>query len=220
MVFWTGGSSGYGHIGPSVGGGKVRSTDSGGSGKVATVAVSWPETYWGLKYAGWAWDVNGVTIPHDTDSGSGSGSGGGGEEEDMPKYSRSTVTKPVTISGGDWKTISWDSVPGGDAVTKGDTAIRIGGHTFAGTLTIRATPAEGTSASATIRTRFLERSKHGDQWQTDESYPAVEHVNTSGSTWAVHPVTQSVKEGRRLVAQVKFPNGGTIEAAEFACLYF
>jgi hypothetical protein len=69
MVYWTGGASGYGHIGPSVGGGKVRSTDSGGKGKPATVDLEWVERNWGLTYAGWAWDVNGVTIPHDTGEG-------------------------------------------------------------------------------------------------------------------------------------------------------
>lgn len=66
MAYWTGGANGYGHIAPSVGGGKVRSTDSGGAGQVATVDVGWPERAWGLTYAGWAWDVNEVTIPHDT----------------------------------------------------------------------------------------------------------------------------------------------------------
>ncbi len=63
MAYWTGGSNGYGHIAPSVGGGNVRSTDAGGKGSVATVDVGWPERAWGLTYAGWAWDVNEVTIP-------------------------------------------------------------------------------------------------------------------------------------------------------------
>jgi hypothetical protein len=65
MAYWTGGSHGYGHIAPSVGGGDVRSTDAGGKGRVATVDVGWPEGAWGLTYAGWAWDVNETTIPHD-----------------------------------------------------------------------------------------------------------------------------------------------------------
>lgn len=69
MVFWTGGASGYGHVAPSVGGGNCRSTDSGGKGKVATVDIGWPERNWGLTYAGWAWDVNEVTIPHPTGGG-------------------------------------------------------------------------------------------------------------------------------------------------------
>jgi len=63
MVYWLGGSSGYGHIAVAVGNGKVRSTDAGGSGKVATVDIGWPESHWGLPYAGWADNVNDVTIP-------------------------------------------------------------------------------------------------------------------------------------------------------------
>lgn len=62
MVFWTGGSHGYGHIAVSIGEGKARSTDAGGSGRVATVNLeTWPA--WGLAFAGWADNVNGVTIP-------------------------------------------------------------------------------------------------------------------------------------------------------------
>jgi hypothetical protein len=63
-VYWTGGSRGFGHIALSVGNGKVRSTDAGGRGKVATVDLGWVERAWGLDYAGWAWDINEVTIPH------------------------------------------------------------------------------------------------------------------------------------------------------------
>lgn len=69
MVYWTGGSKGYGHIAPSLGGGKVRSTDSGGKGKPASVDLDWPERNWGMTYAGWAWDVNEITIPHSTSGG-------------------------------------------------------------------------------------------------------------------------------------------------------
>jgi len=66
LAYWTGGSQGYGHIAVSVGGGKVRSTDAGGWGYVATVPLSWVHNHWGLPFAGWAWDVNETTIPHDT----------------------------------------------------------------------------------------------------------------------------------------------------------
>jgi hypothetical protein len=90
MVFWTGGANGYGHIGPSSGGGNVRSTDSGGRGKVATVDVGWPERNWGLKYAGWAWDVNGVTIPHDNE----------GDEDDMDLNDEITKWSPDEGGGG------------------------------------------------------------------------------------------------------------------------
>lgn len=63
-VFWTGGSSGHGHVAKSLGGGKIRSTDAGGRGKVATVDLGWVERNWHQTYAGWAWDNNEVTIPH------------------------------------------------------------------------------------------------------------------------------------------------------------
>jgi hypothetical protein len=64
MVYWTGGSSGHGHIAVSLGKGKIRSTDAGGRGRVATVDLGWVERNWGQRYVGWAWDVNEVTIPH------------------------------------------------------------------------------------------------------------------------------------------------------------
>lgn len=75
MVYWTGGSKGYGHIAVSLGNGKIRSSDAGGSGKPATVALTWPEQRWGMPYAGWADNVNDRVIP---------GVGGGGEDDDMP----------------------------------------------------------------------------------------------------------------------------------------
>jgi hypothetical protein len=62
-VYWTGGSHGYGHIAISVGHGKVRSTDAGGEGRVATVPVGWAHRAWGLHYAGWSSSLNGYTIP-------------------------------------------------------------------------------------------------------------------------------------------------------------
>jgi hypothetical protein len=63
-VYWTGGSSGHGHIAKSLGNGKVRSTDAGGRGRVATVDLGWVERNWRMPYAGWSWDTNEVTIPH------------------------------------------------------------------------------------------------------------------------------------------------------------
>ena len=63
-VYWTGGSHGYGHIAISLGGGKVRSTDAGGRGRVATVSIPWIRSHWGLPYAGWSWYINGTKIPH------------------------------------------------------------------------------------------------------------------------------------------------------------
>lgn len=63
MVYWTGGSNGYGHIAVSVGNGRIRSSDANGWGYPATVDLGWPEAHWGLTYVGWADNVNDVAIP-------------------------------------------------------------------------------------------------------------------------------------------------------------
>lgn len=65
LAYWTGGSGGHGHIACSLGGRRIRTTDGDGPGRIATRPITWPNQEWGLTYAGWAWDVNGVTIPHD-----------------------------------------------------------------------------------------------------------------------------------------------------------
>jgi hypothetical protein len=62
-VYWTGGSSGHGHIAISVGHGLVRSSDAGGTGQVATIAISKLSSEWNLQYAGWANSINGYRIP-------------------------------------------------------------------------------------------------------------------------------------------------------------
>jgi hypothetical protein len=64
-VWWTGGSSGHGHVAVSLGGGKIRGTDSPVRGQIGTVPLDYPSGVWGLKYAGWSEDINGVTIPLD-----------------------------------------------------------------------------------------------------------------------------------------------------------
>lgn len=63
-VFWTGGSSGHGHVAKSLGSQRIRSTDAGGRGRVATVDLGFFERVWHLTYGGWSWDINEVTIPH------------------------------------------------------------------------------------------------------------------------------------------------------------
>jgi len=74
-VYWTGGSKGFGHIAISIGGGLVRSTDANGPGRVASRPVAWFDANWpSLNYAGWADNINEVTIP----------GADGGKEENMP----------------------------------------------------------------------------------------------------------------------------------------
>lgn len=91
MVYWTGGSKGYGHIAPSLGNGKVRSSDSGGPGRPATVDLAWVERNWGLPYAGWADNVNDVTIPD---------VGGGEDDDDMKTTDTITNWSPDDGSQG------------------------------------------------------------------------------------------------------------------------
>ncbi|NPC98911.1 CHAP domain-containing protein [Nocardioides sp. zg-DK7169] len=62
-VYWTGGSSGYGHIAISLGNGRVRSSDAAGSGRVGTIGIRELSREWGLRYGGWANTINGYVIP-------------------------------------------------------------------------------------------------------------------------------------------------------------
>lgn len=62
-VAWSGGRNGYGHRAISLGGGLIRSTDAGGTGKVATVQLGWVERTWGLHYLGWSESISGIKIP-------------------------------------------------------------------------------------------------------------------------------------------------------------
>lgn len=196
---------------------RMRSTDCPSSGRVSDADLSWPESAWGSAYLGWTEDLNGVDLPIGAPEPTPPP-----EEEPMPKWIRARMTKPLKLSAQDeWKSIAWDAVPAGsDVVTPGDSAIRIGGRTYTATLTAKVSVSEATKSNQTISTRFLERSKKGDTWQTDETYPAVEHPVTTGPTFISQAAVQGVAEGRRLVAQIKLPEGGTIEVAEFNALYF
>lgn len=66
-VAWSGGRSGFGHraisLGPVDGVYMIRSTDAGGSGRVATVPLGWVERNWGLHYLGWSETITGTKIP-------------------------------------------------------------------------------------------------------------------------------------------------------------
>lgn len=63
-VFWTGGSSGHGHIALSEGNGTISTTDYPKTGHTGIgVSIHMPKDHWGLHYAGWTSDLNGVDIP-------------------------------------------------------------------------------------------------------------------------------------------------------------
>lgn len=55
LVFWAGGSQGYGHVGVSNGRGKVWGVDLPVNGRIGLVDVDAPARVWGLRYLGWIW---------------------------------------------------------------------------------------------------------------------------------------------------------------------
>lgn len=68
-VAWSGGRNGYGHRAISLGPDShgvywIRSTDAGGSGKIATVRLDWVEKNWGLRYLGWSETITGLLIDY------------------------------------------------------------------------------------------------------------------------------------------------------------
>ena len=62
-MYYRGGK--YGHVVLYVGDGMVRSTDAGGSGKMATVPIEWFQRAWGYEYVGWSEDLGGKMIEFD-----------------------------------------------------------------------------------------------------------------------------------------------------------
>lgn len=61
-VYFAGGR--FGHIAIYVGDGRVRSTDSGGAGRMATTSIDWFRTHWGYSYLGWTGDIGGRAIDY------------------------------------------------------------------------------------------------------------------------------------------------------------
>jgi hypothetical protein len=156
------------------------------------------------------------SINYQPAAGSG-GSGSTGEDEDVPKFSRTRLTKRMTLRPGEWTTIPWDTISSGDAGNKGDGYITFGPSPFTATL-----QAVLEATGAVVRTRFLERTKNdAGTWQTAEEYQNVEHALTSGGTYIADTRTQNIPaKGTRLLAQINLPDGGTLESAELSVLYF
>lgn len=136
-------------------------------------------------------------------------------EDEMPKFSRTRMTKPITLQPNTWTNLVWDKVSGGDAGTAGQAYVMLGPSAYTGTLL-----ATVDAGGEIVRTRFIERVKQGGDWVTNDSYPNVEHPLTSGKTYIADTRTQNVPKDTRLVCQINLPNGGTIESAEFSALYF
>jgi hypothetical protein len=61
-IFWTGGSSGHGHVAISAGNGECWSTDILRRGRWDKVPIRLIGTTWGLRLVGWTEDLNGVRV--------------------------------------------------------------------------------------------------------------------------------------------------------------
>ena len=63
FLWWTGGAKGYGHVALGVRG-EARSTDAGGTGRIATRPMWWFDQNWpSLNYVGWTDNLNGYYVP-------------------------------------------------------------------------------------------------------------------------------------------------------------
>ncbi|HWW95516.1 MAG TPA: transglycosylase SLT domain-containing protein [Vicinamibacteria bacterium] len=60
-VWWSGGSSGAGHVALSIGNGKIVSSDIAG-GRVGLVPLAKIHDAWGLNYLGWSEDIDGKRV--------------------------------------------------------------------------------------------------------------------------------------------------------------
>ena len=169
------------------------------------------------RYPGWSCSIcvdPAPSIDYQPAAGSG-GSGASGEDEPMPKFSRTRLTKALKLAPDQWTTITWDHVSSGEAGEEGQAAIYIGPSAYTATLLCTFT-----ATGDVCRTRFIERQKQGAEWVTSEEYPNVEHPVTPGMTYVSDTRTQNVPKDTRLVCQVNLPDGGTLETAELDCLYF
>lgn len=204
MVYWTGGSKGYGHIAVSLGGGKIRSSDSGGSGVPATVGIDWPTQHWGMPYAGWADNVNSVTIP-------GVGSGGSsGEDDDMPQYDHGATSKTQTIKASEWQAIVWGKVPSGPAIKAGDNVAKLGGRRYTSSLKVTVDAPSGT----TIRLQCVELASGS----IEETNPQTEVIANAGKTYGSHEQIGAVKSGRNLRWRITADGPCTLLAADVTVL--
>jgi len=63
MLYWSGGSRGFGHAAVSIGNGQIASTDAPTSGRVGKVAIDWVRQRWGLTFLGYVEvEGNGYTL--------------------------------------------------------------------------------------------------------------------------------------------------------------
>jgi hypothetical protein len=140
-------------------------------------------------------------------------------EEIMPEWIRATCKGGTPLGAAEWKSVTWDAVPnGGSYINAGEAHIRIPGKMYMATLV--ATLDARTASNGTIRTRFVEKEQKNGKWVDVETYSGVEHPITGGGTVVSDTRVQKVESGRRLVAQVYAPEGGTLSSANINLLVF
>lgn len=64
-LFYEGGQ--HGHVVVNTKAPTMRGTDMPSSGRVSEADIDWPVTHWGVRYLGWTGDLNGVTLPLDSE---------------------------------------------------------------------------------------------------------------------------------------------------------
>lgn len=209
-VFWTGGSSGYGHVGMSLGNQMVRSTDAGGRGVVATRHIDWFGQNWGLPYAGWAWDNNEVTIPHGTPEPP-------REDPEVSEYVQARRTKEQNVPAGGWHRVNWNQVDaGGDFLPEGWAQIKCGGRRFMLEATLHIETGDDV-----VRTRVVEVSDDNGDWDpgvVKDAYDAVQHAALGGFVQDTR--VQTCNSGNRLAVEVSIGGGGKVVEGRLSVILF
>lgn len=202
MVYWTGGSKGYGHIAVSLGGGKIRSSDANGNGTPATVSIDWPTQKWGMPYAGWADNVNDQVIPGVVPAPV--------SEDPMPQYDHASCSTSVKVPADTWVAIPWSKAISGKAFKAGSKTAALAGRTYSAVVNATFDAPTG----CTIRIRTVEVASG----ETEESNPQSEFVATSGKSYAQHAQSGAVAKGRAWAVRVSSDRDVTLLAADAVVL--
>ena len=210
-VLWTGGSHGYGHAALSMGGGKIRTTDATSSGQTSTQDLSYPERVWGLTYAGWAEDLNTVTIPYlgavapaPTP-----------EVDDMPNTTHLVLAAAQQI-GPEYEPIHWKAASDPGKKFSGDISLNIGGCPYSQTLGVMV----DAPAGAQIYVRTVEATKKGDGYAITENNQVMKATAPGGVAALAVTTNQAVAPDARLRWQIMCSAKATLSAADAVVLWW
>lgn len=204
ICYWTGGSHGYGHAAVSVGNQRIRTTDAPSPGYVSSQPLDWPETHWGLRWAGWAWDVNDQTIPHDEPPPE-------PEEDPMPDFINAKTAGTIKLKADAWHTIDWDNVTAGqDYIADGSPGVKVVGP-YTASLAVHVTDRDG----GKVQVQFVEFAD-GETVETNpvDTLGGVDY----GRSTQVGSVAD--EKGRVLRARVRCSSDATLADASVMVLAF